>query len=144
MGAWLPTRCIGSQNSAWRRNFRQEKGPGDYPGRSIWWWKVDYVADWPPELMSAGEGCCGFEGVDSTIWPQEGRQATRQPRPAWLFCRKARSWDSCRQQRQSMTPVAPATHPPNAWRAILPELREGNRPRRISDPLRIAEVKSIL
>ena len=46
------------------------------------------------------------------------------------------------------TPVHDAGHPrhspPNAWRAIPPELRQGSRPRRISDPPRIAEVKSIL
>ena len=37
MGAWLTTRCTGSQNPAWRGDFRQEKGPGDYPSPWYWW-----------------------------------------------------------------------------------------------------------
>jgi len=31
------TRSSAGQNSAWRGDFRQEKGPGDYPSPSFWW-----------------------------------------------------------------------------------------------------------
>ena len=33
----LATRSTGGRNPAWRGDFRQEKGPGDYPSPWIWW-----------------------------------------------------------------------------------------------------------
>ena len=33
----MATRSTGGRNPAWRGDFRQEKGPGDYPGPSVWW-----------------------------------------------------------------------------------------------------------
>jgi len=35
------TRSTDGRNPAWCGDFRQEKGPGDYPNPSIWWSRGD-------------------------------------------------------------------------------------------------------
>ena len=33
----MVTRSTGGRNPAWRGDFGQEKGPGDYPSPCVWW-----------------------------------------------------------------------------------------------------------
>ena len=37
----MATRSTGGRNPAWCGDFRQEKGPGDYPGPCVWWWNTE-------------------------------------------------------------------------------------------------------
>ena len=73
----VTTRSTGGRNSAWRGDFRQGKGPGDYPSPCRWWWWSS-----PLEETFLPHGHC-HRRRDSTLGahPRENRTPTRISSP---------------------------------------------------------------
>ena len=73
----MATRSTDGQNPAWRGNFGQKKGPGDYPSPWIWWSQGG---------SNSRPRHCERRALPAELWPQRVaprpglRPATHRPR----------------------------------------------------------------